>query len=86
MWHRFYLDAGILFWEEGLAPDPSEDLLEGDYYRDIGKELQVERYAISGITMFNSRLVLEFENGARLTLKSRIEEDGADIDEFVVGR
>jgi hypothetical protein len=40
-WHRFYLDAGLLFWEEGPGPNPEEDLLEGDQYVDLGSTLGV---------------------------------------------
>jgi len=85
VWHRFYLDAGLLFWEEGKTPDPSEDLLEGERYTDMGKDLQIVGSAICEITMFNSQLTLQFDNGARLTLRNGVDDDGAEIGECVAG-
>ena len=68
IWHRFYLDAGLLFWEETEGPDPEEDLLEGERYFELASELHVAGARISEFRMSDNRLTLQFENGARLLL------------------
>lgn len=68
-WHRFYLDAGLLFWEEGPAPDEANDLLTDEMYVDWGKQLMVIGVAISRKTMAASMLTIRFQNGATAVLK-----------------
>ena len=34
-WHRFFLDAGLLFWKNA-APDPENDLDDGQDYINWG--------------------------------------------------
>lgn len=68
-WHRFYLDAGLLFWEEGSAPDEANDLLTDEIYVDWGKQLLVIGIAVSEIAMADSTLILRFQNGATAVLK-----------------
>ena len=86
VWHRFYLDAGLLFWEEGSSPDPEDDVLEGERYTDLGEALCVVDVAIGEIDMHDSQLTIQFENGARLVLRNRAQDDGAEVVEFVAGR
>jgi hypothetical protein len=86
VWHRFYLDAGLLFWEEGACPDPDDDLLEGERYVDLGEALCVVGVAIGDIEMNDSQLMLRFENGARLVLRSMAQDVGTEVVELVPGR
>ncbi len=58
VWHRFYLDAGLLFWDEGQAPEEEEDLYEGDTYVDLSTRLNVVGKAIEEIRMANGRPLL----------------------------
>src|ERR1041385_8451894 len=59
IWHRFYLDAGLLFWEEGTGPDPENDLLDGEHYADIGEQLCAIGVPITDIEMADSRLTMQ---------------------------
>jgi hypothetical protein len=68
-WHRFYLDAGLLFWAEGTKPDREDDLLDDEIYVDWCELLGVRAVSITGIEMHDSILVLSFENGASVVLK-----------------
>lgn len=69
-WHRFFLDAGCLFWREGEQPDEDNDLLDGDEYLDWGQQLGVVGVALSEVSMMkNSTLTLRFDNGAEVVLK-----------------
>lgn len=83
VWHRFYLDAGLLFWEEGSCPDPEDDILNGERYTDLGEALGVVGVAIGYIEMHDSQLTLQFENGARLVLRNRVQDDGSEVVELV---
>lgn len=69
MWHRFFLDAGLLFWMEGSYPDPENDLVDGEDYVDWGQELSVLGVALSEVTMNDSVFRLRFDNGAEIVLK-----------------
>ena len=86
VWHRFYLDAGLLFWEEGSSPDPEDDVLEGERYTDLGEALCVVGIAIEEIDMHDSQLTLQFENEARLVLRNRAQDVGTEVVELVPGR
>lgn len=68
-WHRFYLDAGLLFWAEGCEPDEDDDLLDDENYADWCEHLEVRGVPITRIVMRSSVLVLSFANGARAVLK-----------------
>lgn len=83
-WHRFYLDAGLLFWAEIPEPTMEDDLSDGETYRDIGSTLRVLGAAITKIEMHDSTLVLEFGTGARIILRCGVEDDGAEVLEFKV--
>ncbi|MCF7789037.1 MAG: hypothetical protein K9N47_23130 [Prosthecobacter sp.] len=82
-WYRFFLDAGLLFWQDGPAPDPYDDLLDGEAYIDLGNVLGVVGSSITEISMHDCQLLLQFENGARLTLRNGVEEVGATAVELV---
>lgn len=86
VWHRFYLDAGLLFWEEGSCPEPGDDVLEGERYTDLGEALGVVGVAVGKIEMYDSKLTLQFENGARLVLRNGVQGDGAEVVELVSGK
>lgn len=85
-WHRFYLDAGLLFWEEGSGPQPEDDLLPDEQYTDLGETLSVVDVAIDDIFMRDSKLTLQFQNGARLVLKNGPQDDGAAVVELRAAR
>ena len=85
-WHRFYLDAGLLFWEQGQTPDPDDDLLDGEAYTDLVTALRVKGEAVSEIGMADCLLSIKFENGARLVLKHGVQDDGTQIIEMVPGQ
>lgn len=78
-WHRFYLDAGLLFWEEGSGPEPEDELLEGERYTDLGETLRVIGASIDEINMRDSQLTLQFQNGARLVLSNGPQDDGTEV-------
>jgi hypothetical protein len=82
VWHRFYLDAGVLFWDEGRSPDEEEDLLEGDEYFDVAHALGVQDVALREVCMRDCLLRLEFENGARLVLKHAVGDEHTTIAEW----
>lgn len=67
-WHRFYLDAGVLFWQEGQAPEPENDLLDEDVYLSLAEELCVRGARIRQVEMDNCELLIVFENKARIRI------------------
>ena len=83
-WHRFYLDAGLLFWAEVPAPALEDDLSDGETYRDIGATLRVLGAPVTKIEMRDCILMLEFGTGARVVLRCCVEDDGAEVLEFKV--
>jgi len=85
-WHRFYLDAGLLFWEEGPEPDPVEDLLEGERYVDLGVVLGVTGQRLADVEMSNSQLRIEFREGARLLLEHGPRDQGTRVVERTRGK
>ena len=85
-WHRFYFDAGLLFWSEIPAPNLEDDLGDGQDYRDIGVSLRVLDAAITRIEMRDCTLVLEFGTGARVVLRCGVENDGAQLLELKAGQ
>ena len=74
-WHRFYLDAGILFWQEGEAPDAEEDLSEGEVYLDLANELCALGVKINMVDFGDCELLVEFENQARFRIYSTVRAD-----------
>ena len=72
-WHRFFLDAGLLFWEEGPCPDPDDDLLENENYFDLGHALGVIGAPVQAIEMHECVFTIGFATGARLVLQSDVD-------------
>lgn len=68
-WHRFFLDAGLLFWKEGPQPDPENDLVDGEDYVDWGQQLSVVGVALSEVAIDDSVFWMRFDNGAEIVLK-----------------
>ena len=74
-WHRFYLDAGLLFWHNWEAvPDPYDDLEDGQDYIDWCEELGVIGVSLSEIDFRDEILTMRFENGAEVVLQDFIRE------------
>jgi len=63
-WHRFFLDAGLLFWREGHGLAPVNDLGDGDTYRDLGAELGVCGSRLRELRFDAGTLIVQFDNGA----------------------
>lgn len=84
-WHRFYLDAGLLFWREGEEPDPDDDLLDDDEYLDWGQQLGVVGIALSEVTMKDSVLRMRFDNGAEIVLKHMPFDEVTSLLSFTPG-
>ncbi len=80
-WHRFYLDAGLLFWKEGEAPDSKDDLLYGEVYISLADELRVKRNKIRRVEMDNSELCVLFDNSARLRIFCGVQSEFSVIRE-----
>ena len=76
-WHRFFLDAGLLFWSSGGPPDPDNDLLEGDRYLDLGDSLQMVGHRITCVCMEDGVLKITMDNRSKLVLKE--DGEGASI-------
>lgn len=85
-WHRLFLDAGLLFWQEGLEPEPDDDLLGGEDYADYASELGVRGQTLEEVTMEDCQVSLRFQNGGHLVLRQRVQDDGTEVVEFAVGR
>lgn len=86
-WHRFFLDAGLLFWEDGQQPDRDNDLVDGEEdYVDWGDLLGVVGVALSEVFMKDSELTLRFANGAEVVLKRMPRDDLTSIIRFTSKR
>ena len=83
-WHRFYLEAGLLFWREGSRPDSEEDLDGEESYSDISAELNLTGAAFTSLGYHDGLLELTFSNGARLVCTEG--KRGAKVIEKVRGR
>ena len=67
-WHQFSLDAGLLFWEEDVAPDEEEDISSGEVYRNLGTELKLVKKTLSQIEMKNRKLSFCVEDNSGFEL------------------
>lgn len=85
VWHRFYLDAGLLFWKEGAAPDPDDDLGDDEYYCDMADALKVKDVAIRSIIMAEDVCTIEFANEAVLVLQHEVDADATSIERIQAG-
>lgn len=77
-WHRFFLDAGVLFWCQGMAPTDDE-LLEGERYVNWAEYLSIIGSHVTLLTFQSSQLELLFDNGARLVLEHLPADDGTRV-------
>ncbi len=84
-WHRFFLDAGLLFWKEGQHPEEDDDLLDGERYVDWGKRLHIVGVAISELSMADSTLTLGFENGAEVVLHHGVGDEVTSVESLNPG-
>jgi hypothetical protein len=85
-WHRFYLDAGLLFWQNRDAvPDPDDDLEDGQDYINWGEELGVIGVALSEVDFRDLTLTMRFENGAEVVLQDFIREVETRVMRFKPG-
>ena len=67
-WHRFSLDAGVLFWDENEAPDEEDDISGSVAYRELGIELKLVNKTLNKIKMENGRLDFQVEDGTSFQL------------------
>lgn len=65
-WYRFFLDVGVLFFDESSGPDAEDDLEAGAEYVDLGHRMQCEGQAISEMRMDAGTLALRFRSGVSL--------------------
>lgn len=82
IWHRFYLDAGLLFWTEGCEPHEDDELLNNESFVDWGERLKVCGIQITGIIMRDSVLTLAFANGEQVVLKHNPGDEATMIVRF----
>ena len=84
IWHRFFLDAGLLFWKNA-APDPENDLDDGQDYINWGEELKVIGATLSEVDFRDEILRMRFDNGAEVVLQDFIREVETRIKLFKPG-
>jgi hypothetical protein len=63
VWHRFYLETGVLFWVEGVTPDVEEDLCAGDKYLNLLCDSRIENAMLKSVKMENGVLTISFIEG-----------------------
>jgi hypothetical protein len=78
-WHRFYLDAGLLFWEQGIELDTEQEVLAEERVVDLGRALGTIGAAVEEIEMRDCQLRLVFDRGARLVLRHGVRDDGTTV-------
>lgn len=79
IWHRFYLDAALVFWEQGPSPDPDNDLLNDDEYVDMATALAVCDVAVEAVRMHDGQLAIDFRNGARFGARHGVQDEGTTV-------
>ena len=84
IWHRFFLDAGLLFWKNA-APDPENDLDDGQDYINWGEELKVIGATLSEVDFRDEILRMRFDNGAEVVIQDFIREVETRIKLFKPG-
>jgi hypothetical protein len=84
VWHRFFLEAGLLFWREGGRPDSEEDLDSEESYTDLSAELNLTGAAFNTLAFRDGFLELSFSNGARIVCAEG--KRGARVVEKIRGR
>lgn len=83
-WHRFFLDVGLLFWKNA-APDPENDLDDGQDYINWGEELKVIGATLSEVDFRDEILRMRFDNGAEVVIQDFIREVETRIKLFKPG-
>ena len=83
-WHRFFIEAGLLFWREGGRPDSEEDLDGEESYTDLSAELNLTGASFTALSFRDGFLELGFSNGARIVCTEG--RRGARVVEKVRGR
>ena len=74
LWFRFFIDAGVLFFDECDGPDPEDDLSPGEQYCNVGDKCGCSGDVIELIDMRNKTLRIAFASGRMITLSE--QEDG----------
>lgn len=69
-WYRFFIQHGTLFWDTS-APDPEDDLDDGEVYYDVFQDLRLQTVIVDQIAFVDGCLTIGFVCGIKLT----IEED-----------
>lgn len=77
--HRFFLDAGLLFWRSHEVLNPENDLSNGSEYVDLGDRHELEGYKVGSISMKDCMLTLEFIGGKRMAFANEVEGIGARL-------
>lgn len=77
VYHRFFLDAGLLFWRSGENPDEEDDLYGGDRYVDLGREYDLVGSSVASIIFQNDRLEMKFSNDVSLSFEGGVDDVGA---------
>jgi hypothetical protein len=80
-WHRFYLDAGILFWREIVALSLEDELEQGDKVVDLGKDLAWSGRNFEEIRMKDNQLTIRVSGGGKLVVVSTPRSESARITE-----
>lgn len=81
-WYRFFLDAGLFFWDLGTGPNPDDDLDAHSRYLDLGAALGVIGDQVSSIDYRNCQLRMEFARGARLVVRQGVQDEDARIEDI----
>jgi hypothetical protein len=76
-YHRFYTDAGLLFWRSGESPDEDDDLYGGGRYVDLGEKYDLVGRSVERIAYANDHLEVKFSNGLGLLFVSGVDDVGA---------
>lgn len=66
-WYRFYLDAGLLFWDESTGPAPEDDLAPSEAYQDLTSRLGLHP-VLKELRKTGDALVVKLENGVIFSL------------------
>jgi len=78
VWHRFCLDAGLLFWRQGAPSHPDDSLFEDEERIDLGTAWDIAGQVIERISYHDEELRFVVENGNGFKLTS-LSFDGAVI-------
>lgn len=76
--HRFFLDAGILFWTSH-EDDSDDDLFDGDKSIDLGFRNGVLGEKVDYISIDECVLTLRFRNGKEIEFTNTVRGCGATL-------